>query len=97
MPWQEREIRWAPLASENFIHDFDPSLSDVDIINAKTAYARDHPNEASVRERINKENIPELRDIEGDVYLSRAERWLVYYRWLPDYIEIVHVADSEGT
>ncbi|MGA2353436.1 MAG: hypothetical protein ABSG02_03000 [Terriglobales bacterium] len=96
MNLEEREIRWAPLASSEFIHNFNPSISDVDVINAKLAYVRDRPTDESALARVNTGKIPQLRDIEGDVYVSRAERWLVYHRWLPNYIEVVFVDEDKG-
>ena len=72
MAEHERDIRWAPLAATNFIRDFDPHISDVDIINAKLAYVCDHEEDGEARSPVEKDKIPELKDGEGDVLRSVA-------------------------
>jgi hypothetical protein len=91
MHQQAPEIRWAAPALNHFIRQFRPTLYDLDCILGLLEFVRDHPDDVLARAIVDKALIEPIEGIQGDVYLSKSDVWLVYYNWLPDLIFVVHV------
>jgi hypothetical protein len=104
MSVRERKILWKRPALQEFISRFNPSLEDYRGIIQAVAASRDHPDSPTQtrglgdsgeahREPINKENIPELCDLQGDLYLTRFDLFYIFCEWVDASIFIVHVDD----
>jgi hypothetical protein len=91
MHWQAREIRWTNSALDYFIDELTPTPKDFDAIKTLLVAIRDTPDEEGIRLPVDKDSQPALAGVHGDVYVSYASQWEVYYAWLPDEIVVLHV------
>jgi hypothetical protein len=96
MHWREPDILWTTPAQDRFIDDFHPTPADMtEISNTVKRVRNDPPGDdgKSAPLPIDKDSLPELRDVESDVFLCRAGKWFVYYTVLPTVSHIVFVDD----
>ncbi len=91
MHWQIREIRWAIPALNYFIRTLKATSADITKVNSILENARDNPDDFRSRAMVNKDAVPDLEDVEGDVYRSDDDVWQVFYNWRPDEIYVVHI------